>query len=67
MVVGCIGGAHGQRGLQGHGSLQVTQIKIYIFTEALFSHSKLITQDREITSGQAARLTGGRYSGFGTC
>ena len=45
MVVGCIGGAHGQRGLQGHGSLQVTGIKIqvfriYIFILALVSLSK---------------------------
>ena len=36
MVVGCLGGAHGQRGLQGHGSLQVTRIKYLQFTFSLY-------------------------------
>ena len=56
MVLGCLGGAHGQGGLQGHVSLQV---------EFLHSCPSQYIQDWEITSGQAARLTGGRDSGSG--
>ena len=67
MVVGCLGGAHGQRGLQGHGSLQVTRIKYLQFTFSFWHFLTLIIQNREITSGQAARLTGGKFSGSGTC
>ena len=66
LVVGCLGGAHGQRGLQGHGSLQVTGIKYFEFTFSFLPFVTLIIQNREITSGQAARLTGGKFSGSGT-
>ena len=51
MVVGCLGGAHGQRGLQGHGSLQVTRIKYLQFTFSFWPFLTLIIQNREITSG----------------